>query len=289
MVRRLIINADDFGLTRGINRSILESHLAGVVTSATLMAGAPAFAEATHMAQEQPGLGVGCHVVLVDGEPLLDPARLPSLVPQRTTHFRNRIGQLAARVVTSRVDPDEVEVEAITQLRKLQMAGLRVTHFDTHKHAHVFPAILGPLLRAARTCGVGAVRNPFEPVHPLPAPLLRKRRDLWKRYAQARTLRRLQPAFSKLVAKAGLKTPDGTLGIIATGVLDPEMFAALVENMPEGTWELVCHPGYVDEELRGVRTRLRESREVERQLLTAPETRGLLERAGIALISYDEL
>ena len=288
-MRRLIINADDFGLTNGINRSIVESHLAGVLTSATLMACSPAFAEATHLAREHPSLGVGCHIVLVDGEPLLDPARLPSLVARRTTHFRNRIGQLAARVVTSRIDPDEVEVEAITQLRKLQMAGLTVTHFDTHKHTHVFPAILGPLLRAARTCGVAAVRNPFEPIRPLPANLLRKRRDLWKRYAQARTLRRLQPAFLKLVAKSGLKTPDGTLGIIVTGVLDQETLTALLENMPEGTWELVCHPGYVDDDLRGVRTRLRESRDVERKLLTAPETRTLLDRGGIEVISYNDL
>ena len=288
-MRRLIINADDFGLTSGINRSIIEAHLAGTLTSATLMAGAPAFAEATHLAQDHSRLAVGCHVVLVDGEPLLDPARLPSLVPQRTTQFRRRIGQLAARVVTSRIDPDEVEVEAITQFRKLQATGLTITHFDTHKHAHVFPAILGPLLRAARTCGVRALRNPFEPIRPLPAPLLRKRRDLWKRYAQARTLHRLQPAFGKLVAKAGLKTPDGTLGIIVTGVLDQEILSALVENMPDGTWELVCHPGYLDNDLRAVRTRLLESRELERRLLTSSETQRLLEQAEIQLISYNDL
>ena len=286
-MRRLIINADDFGLTRGVNRAIVEAHAGGVLTSATLMAGAAAFAEAAELAREHRELGVGCHVVLVDGEPVSDPARLPSLAP--AGRFRNGIAELAAAAVVGRIHEDEVEAEVIVQVRKLQTAGVPVSHFDTHKHAHVFPALLSPLLRAARACGIPAVRNPFEPTWPLPRRILRERRELWKRYAQTRALRRFQPAFRRLVAKAGLKTTDGTVGIVVTGTLDPALLELTLENMPEGTWELVCHPGYDDAELGRVRTRLRQSREVEKAVLTAPETREQLERRGIQLISYRDL
>ena len=228
-------------------------------------------------------------MVLVDGKPLTDPALLRTLVPPGTSQFREGIGDLALRAVLGRIDPDEVEAEAKAQFRTLQAAGLAITHFDTHKHAHVFPDLLEPLLRAARAHGIAAVRNPFESSRSLPSGLLRNRRDLWKRYAQARVLRHWQPAFRKLVAKAGLKTTDGTLGIVATGALDQELLVHLIEYMPEGTWELVCHPGYDDVELRAIRTRLRESRDAERRALTSRDTRILLESRGIELISYWDL
>jgi predicted glycoside hydrolase/deacetylase ChbG (UPF0249 family) len=133
------------------------------------------------------------------------------------------------------------------------------------------------------------VRNPFEPPRPLLTKVVRKRPNLWKRYAQARILREWQPAFRRLVAKAGLKTTSGTLGIVVTGILDQQILEQLIAEMPEGTWELVCHPGYDDDDLRLVRTRLRASREVEREALTSIETRKRLEAREIELISYREL
>ena len=117
----------------------------------------------------------------------------------------------------------------------------------------------------------------------------RAQSGLWKRYAQVKTLRGFAGSFRRAVQKAGLRTPDGTLGIVATGHLSPHLFNAIAEHMPEGTWEFVCHPGYVDDELRAIRTRLRESREQELAVLTAEETRAALQRRGIELISYRDL
>lgn len=289
-MRRLIINADDFGLTSGVNRSIIESHQHGVLTSATLMAAARASEEAARLALQHPKLGVGCHVVLVDGAPLSDPVTLPSLMKSGGDgRFTNSIGTLARRAMLRRIHPDEVEREANAQFQRLGDLGLSVTHFDSHKHAHLFPALLEPLLRAARACGIRAVRNPFEPPSPLPKNVVRGNPKLWKRYAQARVLREWQPIFRRLVAKAGLRTTSGTLGIVVTGVLDQRILEQLVAEVPEGTWELVCHPGYDDEELRSVRTRLRSSREIERKALMSLETKRLLESRGIELISYREL
>jgi chitin disaccharide deacetylase len=286
-VRRLIVNADDFGLTHGVNRAIAESHARGVVTSTTLMANSRAYEEAVLLAKASNSWSVGCHVVLVDGAPLIDPARLPSLVPDHEPHhFRAGIGVLALQFLSGRIDSDQVEAETTAQIRKLQSSGIDVSHIDTHKHTHMFPAVLQGVLRAARTCGVGAIRNPFES---FAADFIRMRKELWKRYAQVRVLRKLAGPFRKAVQKAGMRTPDGTLGIVVTGHLDRQLFRGIAENIPEGTWEFVCHPGYVDEDLQSVATRLRDSRSAELALLTSTETREALASREVELISYRQL
>jgi hopanoid biosynthesis associated protein HpnK len=287
-VRRLILNADDFGLTPGINRSIVEAHTQGVLSSATMMANAPATAEAATLALAHPSLGVGCHVVLVDGAPITDPGRLPSLVPSQGSQFRNRVSSLAALALSGRLDRSQIESEATAQFRSLQHAGISLTHFDTHKHAHLFPAVLEGVLRAARICGVPALRNPFEPAQSFSA-IVTQGRIRWKRSVQTRALRFLQPEFQRLVKRSGLLTTDGTVGIAATGSLDAALFARILETLPDGTWEFVCHPGYCDNDLRSVHTRLLESRQIELQLLTSPETRERLQRAHIQLISYADV
>jgi chitin disaccharide deacetylase len=286
-VRRLIINADDFGLTHGVNRAIAEAHAHGVLTSSTLMANSQAFAEAVRIAQSSDRWSIGCHVVLVDGEPLIDPARLSSLMPSgESKRFREGLGTFALRSLLGRVDPDQVEAETTAQIRKLQANHIEVSHLDTHKHTHMFPRVLEGILRAARTCGVRAMRNPFES---FAADFVRTRSDLWKRYVQVRALRNLAGPFRKAVRKAGMQTPDGTLGIVVTGRLDPKLFQGIAENLPDGTWEFVCHPGYLDDDLRSVPTRLRESRPQELALLTSPDTREALASRDVELISYREL
>jgi hopanoid biosynthesis associated protein HpnK len=286
-VRRLIVNADDFGLTPGVNRAIAEAHERGIVTSTTLMANSSSFEDAVRLAGTSSTWSVGCHVVLLDGSPVVDPARLSSLVRRKANHsFRDGIGGFAVRALTGWIDSDQVEAEVTAQIRKLQAAGVNVTHVDTHKHTHMFPGALPGVLRAARTCGVKAIRNPFEVIA---ANYVGLQRGMWKRYAQLKTLNGFAGAFRRSVSKAGLRTPDGTLGIVATGHLNPDIFRSIADHMPEGTWEFVCHPGYVDAELSGIRTRLRETRELELAVLTAPETRKALQERGVELISYKEL
>jgi predicted glycoside hydrolase/deacetylase ChbG (UPF0249 family) len=261
------------------------------VTSATLMAGGRAFAEAAQWAQNLAELSVGCHVVLVDGQPLLAAEKVSTLVAAGNgkAEFRRGLGEFASAALRGRIDPAQVEGEAAAQMRKLQAAGITLSHFDTHKHAHMFPAILGPLLRAARVCGVRAVRNPFAPVKPLAFAHLLRRPRLWKRYSQVIGLRRLLDQFRHAVQEEEMLTTDGTFGIVTTGALDLKLFEAIAGCIPEGTWEFVCHPGYNDAELSGVRTRLRESRAQELEVLTSPEARAVLERHGVELISFREL
>ncbi|HEV3305441.1 MAG TPA: ChbG/HpnK family deacetylase [Candidatus Sulfotelmatobacter sp.] len=290
-MRRLIINADDFGLTAGVNRAIVEAHTRGIVTSSTLMATGPAFEDAVRLAKQSPDLSIGCHALLIDGEPVLNSARMPTITSHNagTTRFRDGLKSFAARALTGRLDPDEVEAETTAQIRKIQSAGLTVSHVDSHKHTHLFPAVLRPLLRAALACGVGAVRNPFGPRKPLKSSALLVRPNLWTRYAEVRVLRALAGRFREAVQREGMVTPDGTLGIVVTGALDAKLFRAIAAIIPDGTWEFVCHPGYNDSDLQQANTRLRESRETELQVLTLPAARQLLEDQGIRLISYHEL
>ncbi len=285
-MKRLIINADDFGLTAGVNRGISEAHENGVLTSATLMANGAAFEDAVQISHSAPRLSVGCHVVLVDGSPVLDPARVPSLLQTESLKFRQGLSKFAILSLGRRLNADEIEAEATAQIRKLQSAGIEVSHIDTHKHTHIFPHLLRPLLRAAKACGVRAVRNPFESV---PMSLLAEQPSLWKRLSQVKLLGVFAKTFHQSVNDAGMLSPDGALSIAATGALNEELFRALIENLPDGTWEFVSHPGYNDTELQTVGTRLRESRVQELHILTSPAARDMLDRNNIELISYRDL
>src|SRR5437868_5405322 len=134
MSSRLIINADDFGLTPGINRAILELHRAGALTSATLMATGPAFEDAVAIARDNPSLGIGCHIVLTDGTPALPPERIPTLIGPDRKNFRPSLGSFIQALLSGRIREDEIEREVFAQIERLQNAGITVTHADTHKH-----------------------------------------------------------------------------------------------------------------------------------------------------------
>jgi hopanoid biosynthesis associated protein HpnK len=288
-VRRLIVNADDFGFTSGVNRAIVEAHTCGIVTSSTLMANGPAFDQAVELAKSVPTLSVGCHIVLIDGNPVLDSARLLSLTTRAPApRFRDSLMRFAVRAIAGRTNSNEIAAEATAQIRKIQSSGITVSHFDTHKHTHLFPNILRPLLRAAAACGVRAVRNPFGPRLALRSSRILARPNLLTRYAEERALHGFAGKFRAAVDREGFATPNGTLGIVVTGSLDETLFREISRTIPEGTWEFVCHPGYLDADLEKAKTRLRQSRETELRVLTLPAARDLLSQEGIELISYHD-
>ncbi len=279
-MRRVIVNADDFGLTHGVNRAIAELHFRGTLTSTTLMARAASTEDAVEQALNTPSLGVGCHVVLVDGQPVLPAREIPSLVDLKTGLFHPTLGVFLRRALLGKIRSVEIEAEAAAQIALLQKHGLHLTHIDTHKHTHMFPAVLRPLLRAARTAGVRVVRNPFEPAWSrratLNAPPIRR--------TEVTLLQLLEPAFRRLVASEGFKTTHGAIGVLATGTLDVATITSLLQNIPPGTWELVTHPGYNDQDLEMTHTRLLASREIEREALL-----GIKLQNGIELVSFAQL
>jgi predicted glycoside hydrolase/deacetylase ChbG (UPF0249 family) len=261
----LILNADDFGLTRGVNRAVAELHAAGALTSATLMANGAAFDDAVRIALAHPTLGVGCHVVLTDGLPLSDPQTIPTLLGPDGKSFRSSLADFLLAVLRGKVSEDDIIREATAQVQRLQRAGIDVTHIDTHKHTHILPRVARPLLQVAERNGIHAIRNPFEQPWSL-----RIGRSPSMRRLQVALMARLRPRFLALtqIRSGTVLTTDGTIGISAAGSLDASTLAATLAAVPaHGVFELVLHPGYNDAELDGVTTRLRSSREVELKAL----------------------
>jgi predicted glycoside hydrolase/deacetylase ChbG (UPF0249 family) len=258
MRARLILNADDFGLTRGINRAIAEFH------SATLMASGAAFDDAIRVAHAHPGLGVGCHIVLTDGVPVSPPETIRTLLGPDGRSFRTSLRDFFVAALAGRISEDEIAREALAQVERIQQHGVAVTHLDTHKHTHILPRVARPLLAVAERAGIRAIRNPFEPPWSIAlgrSPVLRR--------LQLRSLRHLQPRFLALpqIRSGSVVTTEGTLGISATGQLNATTLGAMLDAMPGGVWEMVCHPGYNDGDLDAITTRLRSTREVERSAL----------------------
>jgi predicted glycoside hydrolase/deacetylase ChbG (UPF0249 family) len=287
MAFRLIINADDFGLTPGVNRAIAELHRAGALTSATLMATGAAFDDALAIAHANPTLGVGCHVVLTDGVPASSPGSIPTLLGPDGKTFRPSLIDFVQALLRGLIREDEIEREALAQIEKLQRAGIAVTHLDTHKHTHLFPAVSRALLRLAQRCSIPAVRNPFEPA--------------WSsRLAPNALVRRVQfhalsifgkRSFQSLpqLAHGHVLTSDGTMGVSATGQLNAASLHQILYAMPEGTWELVCHPGYNDAALSAIATRLRATREIERGALLQEISPAIRTLPGLELIHYGQI
>jgi chitin disaccharide deacetylase len=285
-MKRLIINADDFGLAPGVNRAIVELQQAGALSSATLMANGPYFSPAVYMAFAQPGLAVGCHVVLVDGSPCLRPGEVPSLLdPQDPSSFRITAGSFVTDLLRGRIQGKEIEAEAVAQIRRIQSSGLTVSHIDSHKHLHAFPRVLAPLLRAARHCGVHCIRNPFEPGWSLRA----TRNGGTVRRLQVHLMGSQRETFCRMIKEHAMCTADGSIGLLATGVLDGSVLRSLLRAMPEGTWELVCHPGYIDSALEQARTRLRAARETERSALLDVIPQALRNDETLNLIDFHKL
>ncbi|RRA49683.1 ChbG/HpnK family deacetylase [Acidipila sp. EB88] len=263
---RLIVNADDYGYTGGINRAVQALHTLGALSSATAMATGNALGSGLSTR-----VSLGCHIVLVDGRPAAELSAIPSLLAPDCPElpvFRPTLLRFLADLQRGRIRDREIEAEAVAQIQALQQRGIQLTHVDTHKHTHMFPRVLRPVLRAALQCGVKAVRNPFEPewaraaTHGAP----------WTRRLEVSLLARYRHVFLKEVTRAGLRTTSGALGVLATGSLDTPTLRAVLAALarrgePTAAYELVCHPGYVDAELQAQRTRLQGAREVERAAL----------------------
>ena len=253
------------------------------------MAATPRFTEAVELARQNSSLGVGCHIVLVDGSPVADPSAIRTLLDcsgkSGGAQFRSTLGSFVRDLTLGRIDGAHIEQEATAQILRLRQAGVTVTHVDTHKHTHMFPPVLEAVLRAAKACDVHAIRNPFEPGWSVAATA-----DAGAiRALQVRLLGRFRHRFWKLVREHAFATTDGCLGVAATGTLQVSTLQAILSRLPEGTWELVCHPGYVDEELCATRTRLQGSRETEVVALRKLPDKLACSPTAIQVIHYSQL
>jgi len=284
-MKRLIVNADDFGFTPGVNAGIIHAYKTGIVTSTTIMANGEAFEDAVALALNNPSLGVGCHLAIVGGRPVARAEEVPSIVDDDGL-LPSTLGQLMLRLARGSVKSDEIAREFRAQVMRVVGAGIIPTHFDSHKHSHVSPPVMKALALVAREFGVTSVRNPFESVFDGGS------LSSWVEVKQSALSAAIAPGaltFKRLVGQHRLKTPDRFLGVKRTGRLDSNAIRSMMKGLKEGTTELMCHPGFNDPGLENAHTRLKKERERELEALTDPSLRQLAEESGIELISYREL
>jgi chitin disaccharide deacetylase len=289
-MKRLIVNADDFGLTRGVNRGITRAFHDGILTSTTLMANGPAFEDAVEQARANPGLGVGCHLVLVGGCAVAAPRQAGSLV-DRNGMLPGGLLALVTYLACGRVQLENIESEFRAQIERVRAAGIEPTHLDTHKHTHSHPKVMEALARVAREFGIRRVRKPFEsPRNVLGMPRSPGNgRGSTRQRATAVAARTGAPCFRRIVARYDLRTPDHFFGLGLTGHLAGPAVLRVLKALPEGTSELMCHPGLCDDELERIKTRLKHQREMELAGLLDPVVRNTARQQGIELISYKAL
>jgi predicted glycoside hydrolase/deacetylase ChbG (UPF0249 family) len=267
VVRTLVVNADDLGLTVGVNDGIFDAHASGILTSASLMATAPATANAIRRARSHSTLGIGVHLTLVDGTPMLPPDRIPTLV-QGDGRFHLSWRPFIVACLLGRISMDDVERELRAQIEYVTAQGITPTHLDSHKHVHLFPPVFEVVVRLAHTFQIPVVRVPKE-----------------------RTLADL-PLFDMarrayyLAESRGISTP-WFVGRAMTGVMTADALAKALRRLPAGHTELMVHPGYVDDALRQLPTRLLASRETEVALLTSSATAQLVLDEDVHLVSHD--
>ena len=258
-MKRLIVNADDFGFTHDVNEGIVAAHRQGILTATTLMATGAAFDHAVHRARENPDLDVGCHLVLVG-----------------STGYPATVSQLVRDLLLRRI---RVYDELARQVRRIVAAGIRPTHLDTHKHTHLLPPVLDAVARISREFGIPWVRRPFD----LP---VNAGGVSWRKRWTNRGIGFFRPRFHRVLDAHGCRTTDYFAGFQITGNYDAAELARLIRQLPDGSTEFMCHPGLCTDELRSSKTRLKESRQQELEALTSTEVREALAEAKVALVSY---
>lgn len=287
-MKQLILNADDFGMTRGVNEGIVRAHRQGILTSATLMANGEAFNHAVERARGNKELGVGCHLVLVGGKCVAPQHSVRSLTDAEG-NLPDSLPLFVARISSGIIRGEEIERELRAQIGKIRAAGIEPTHLDTHKHTHAHPRVMEALGKVAEECGIRRVRKPIENL-----------RDSWEtsraggqgvsmQILAAGAVRAIAPQFTAISKKYGLLSPDHFLGLAMTGQLSPDVLRGVIGTIADGTTEIMLHPGLCDGDLARSGSRLQKQREDELQGLLDPGVRSAVTERGIRLISYREL
>ena len=265
-MKRLVVNADDFGFTSDVNEGILRSYREGIVRSTSLMANGPAFEHAVQIARRHPNLGVGCHLTLVQGESIAKPG--------------TQLPISAAKLLVNPPSRDEALHEFRAQIEFLLDRAIRPSHLDTHQHVHLLPPVLDAVVTLADHFRIPWIRKPFDSPFGL-APTLRTGLSF--------AIRPWQIPFEERLRRGRCRTTDYFAGFVSTGKINSQRLAALLASLPRGTGELMCHPGICGPELRQAQTKLKQSRERELNALCSAEVRRVVAKCGIELLSYRDL
>lgn len=237
-MKRVIVTADDFGLSIPVNEAVETAHRAGILTGTSLMVTAPAAADAVERARRLPSLGVGLHLVLMDGRPALAPQEIPDLVGP-DGRFRIEPARTGIQIFFLERVQRQVEAEMRAQFEWYKATGLPLDHVDGHHHFHQHPTIVGLLIKMAREYGVKAVRVPQEPL--LSSWRAQRTQLLQRLLAWLFAVPRLTGMQRRLRA-AGIACNDHLFGLHESGRMTPDRVQRFIDELPDGVSEIYCHP-----------------------------------------------
>ncbi|HXZ11724.1 MAG TPA: ChbG/HpnK family deacetylase [Candidatus Sulfotelmatobacter sp.] len=286
---RLIVNADDFGMSRGICDAVLIAHRFGIVTSASMMMNMPATEYAFEVASRAPNLGVGIHLNLCAGKPVLPPEQVPSLVDADGSFHPP--GAMRRKLWMFEASGREIEMEWRAQIQRMKSRGFQPSHADSHQHTHIYPGAALPFARAIRAEGIACVRASRCACWP--------RKKNWRQFGgphegslSRRVLVQMYRGTLQRTIFRGFDSPESRVSFLPGERGDLERLGdtwkATIERLPQGTFEFTCHPGFFESGFSEADP-IHLQREAELHWLASPDLRRVIERRGIQLISYDDL
>jgi chitin disaccharide deacetylase len=280
-MKQLLVNADDFGLCQGITDGIIAAHQSGIVTSTSIVASGRSFADAVAHARANPKLGVGVHLTLVEEYAVAAPRDIPTLI-QSDGRFPKNYAALLPGLLLGRIRLKDVEREFRAQIEKCLNAGLEPTHLDSHQHVHALPPLFTMVQRLARAYGIRGMRIPRDSPR-------------WRGnfrcdgFAQKYALSLLARADALAFPDQSIHKCHGAAGIFDSGVLSEERLLAIIDRIPEGVTELVCHPGAGDAQSAALYGHWQYNWQTELAALTSSAVKARLQAKQIELIGYSAL
>ena len=279
-MKKVIVNADDFGRHELINRAVERAFDTGCLKSATLMAGGIAFDDAVALAKKISGLGVGIHFTLANGNPILPPKEIPSLVTEEGI-FHGDYVKFLKRYLSGKISLDEVRSELAAQLEKIQRAGLRLTHVDSHQHLHHVPGIVKIVLDLAQAAGIRSMRVAN-------AKLFDGELDSLGKFVGRLGLSSLAKFAICQARKKNFKMPEHFAGIVAGESVSENFMIKLIEHLQDGTTEVMLHPG-TDNKILQDFCEWEHDFEEELAAVTSPKVLNLLAEKNISAVNFSAL
>ena len=279
-MKSLIVNSDDFGRHELINRAVEKALNEGCLRSATIMAGGAAFDDAVEVAKKNPSLGVGIHFTLANGFPVLPPKEIPTLVTEDGVFFENYVVFLK-KYLQGKISAEEIKSELAAQLGKIQNAGLKLTHFDSHQHLHHFPGIIEICLELAEDAKISKMRVSKTKIFD-------GELDSVGKFIGRLGLGSLAKFAAYKARKKNFAAPQHFTGIVAGEAVDENFLSKLLDNLEEGVTEIMLHPG-TDNEILQKYCDWEHDFEGELAAVTSPKILKRLEEKNISTINFGDL
>jgi len=295
-MKKVIVNADDFGISKAVNRGIIEAFREGILTSASFMSNMPAFKDAVFHCRKNDNLGVGIHLNLNLGRPLLPPRQVKTLVNSEGLFLSNYY-QFIKLLYLKKINLFEIEKEFRTQIEKVKNENIELDHINSHLHVHMFPQIFKIVIRLAKEYSIPAIRfsnerlrfgiaNNYYPLAP------RNRQQIGRYFYDFRKvllLKILAGFDKKFLESSGLYNPDYFFGAFLMGQMRFEQYVKIFDIIKDSCTEIACHPGYVDDEIIATNDSLIEEREEELKTLLDPKLKQAILEKDITLVTFAEI